>query len=92
MNLEAIPPTDDVHRLIAALYTADDWCVAYMYIGWTATAAPPSLTPSNAPPSPELLTYVQRQLGAGEYKLIIRGGRTMAFSGEFAVAAPRVGR
>ena len=37
---------------------------------------------------PDLVEYVQRHLGAGDYKFIIRRGRTMVFSGEIAMAAP----
>ena len=91
MNLESIAPVGDVERLMAALYAADDWCVAYIYrLGGNGRPTRPYAL--KCTPSPELLSDVQRQLGAGEYKLIIRRGRTMAFSGEFAVAAPRIRR
>ena len=91
MNFEPIPAVDDMQRLIGALYSADDSCVAYVY-RLDGNGRPSTPYALKCRPSPRLLTYTQHQLGAGEYRLIIRRGRTMMFSGEFAVAAPRSAR
>ena len=87
MNFEQISPVDNMQRLLEALYYADDQCVGYVYrLG--ADGKPSRPYALRCCPSPRLLTHVQHQLGAGDYKLIIRRGRTMAFSGEFAVGPP----
>jgi len=91
MNFESMPPVDDTQRLLEALYAADDWCVGYVY-RLDGNGRPTRPYALKCRPSTGLLTHVQHELGAGEYKLIIRRGRTMAFSGEFAVAAPRIRR
>jgi len=91
MSFESMPPIDDAQRLLEALYAADDWCVGYVY-RLDGNGRPSRPYALKCRPFPRLLTYVQHQLGAGEYKVIIRRGRTMTFSGEFAVAAPRSAR
>lgn len=41
-------------------------------------------------PTPDLVSHVQRRFGAGEYKFIIRRGRTMVCAAQFEVGpAPR---
>ena len=87
MNFQPIPAVDVAYRLFAVLYTTDADCVAYVYRveGSGRLRKPYSL---KYRPAPDLVEYVQRHLGAGDYKFIIRRGRTMVFSGEIALAAP----
>ena len=89
MNLEPIHALDAVDRLFAVLEAADQDCVAYVYrVKPDGTLRKPySLKCS---PTPDLVSDVQRRFGAGEYKFIIRRGRTMICAAQFDVGpAPR---
>jgi hypothetical protein len=78
-----------VDRLFAVLHTADEDCVVYVYrVQRDGTLRKPYSLKS--PPAPDLVGHIQRSFGAGEYKFIIRRGRTMVCSAQFEVGpAPR---
>ena len=89
MNFEPIHTVDAVDRLFAVLDAADVDCVAYVYrVERDGTLRKPYSL--KCPAAPDLVVHVQRRFGAGEYKFIIRRGRTMVCSAEFGVGpAPR---
>jgi len=89
MNFEPTSSLDLTDRLLEVLYAAADDCIAYVYRveGDGALRRPYAL---KCRPTPSLLADIQRRLGAGDYKLIIRRRRTMVFAGEFGVAARRL--
>jgi hypothetical protein len=85
MNFEPIPVVDVVDRLFAVLDAADEDCVVYVYrVERDGTLRKPYSL--KCPPAPDLVKHVQRCYGAGEYKFIIRRGRTMVCSAQFAIA------
>ena len=89
MNLEPIHALDAVDRLFAVLDAADEDCVVYVYrVEQDGTLRKPySLKCS---PAPGVVEEVQRRFGAGEFKFIVRRGRTMVCSAQFGVGpAPR---
>ena len=87
MNFQPEPALDVADRLIAVLYNADADHVAYVYrVERNGTLRRPYALKCH--PAPDLLEYVQRNLGGGHYRFIIRRGRTMVFSGEIAMEAP----
>jgi hypothetical protein len=89
MNLEPIYSLDAVDRLFAVLDVADEDCVVRVYrVQPDGTLRKPYSF--KCPPTPDLVSEVQRRFGAGEYKFIIRRGRTMVCSAQFEVGpAPR---
>jgi hypothetical protein len=89
MNSEPMHAVDAVDRLFAVLDAADQDCVVYLYrVEPDGTLRKPYSLKS--PPAPDLVSYVQRRFGAGEYKFIIRRGRTIVCSAQFGVGpAPR---
>ncbi len=89
MNLEPIHALDAVDRLFAVLDTADEDCVVYVYrVEPDGTLRKPYSL--KCPPAPDLVRHVQLRFGAGEYKFIIRRGRTMVCAAQFGVGpAPR---
>ena len=89
MRFESIPAVDVAERLFAVLDAAEQDCVAYVYRVEHDGGLRKPYTIKCAP-TPDLVEYVQRQLGAGDYKFIIRRGRTMVFTGQLALGpAPR---
>jgi len=89
MNLESGLALDAVDRLFAMLDAAEEDCVVYVYqVAPDGTLRKPYFL--KCPPAPDLVSYVQRRFGAGEYKFIIRRGRTMVCAAQFEVGpAPR---
>lgn len=89
MNLEPMYAPDAVDRLFAILDAADEDCVVYVYrVKPDGTLHKPYSVKCS--PTPDLVSDVQRSLGAGEYKFIIRRGRTMICAAQFEVGpAPR---
>jgi hypothetical protein len=89
MNLDQMHCLDAVDRLFAVLGAADEDCVVYLYrVQPDGTLRKPYSL--KCPPTPHLVSDVQRHFGAGEYKFIIRQGRTMVCAAQFEVGpAPR---
>jgi len=83
--------SDSDDRLWKALATRDPYALAYVYrLESRGRPIKPYAAKWEAPESAEdLLTGIQYHLGAGEYRIIVRSGRRMLYSGIVGVGSPR---
>jgi hypothetical protein len=83
------PHQDSVwDRLDVVLLQADPEYVVYVYrVNSDGQVQRPHLGKCEV--TPDLLTVLQEEFGKGEYRLLIRRGRQMAFSGLIAIEAYR---